>query len=156
MRLKRIESLVIRAFKVSLVLLRRYGDAGAVHENDLPAAALFLQKGRFQPVLVHGAGSVADAAFIDVGDPSGVAVDVDVRFGHVPFIALARDMLCLDESHDRVSVESGASIKYVEAWSNDGVKLRNVVCAGCGEYCAHCVDDLLLVGGEAVLLGSDG
>jgi hypothetical protein len=136
--------------------LRRRGYAGAVHEDDLPGAGLFLEEGRFQPVLVHGAGSVGDAAFIDVGDPSGVAVDVDVRFGHVPFIALARGMLALDESHDGVSVESGAHIKYVEAWSNDGVKLRNVVCAGCGEYCAHCIDDLLLVGGEARLLGSHG
>jgi hypothetical protein len=43
------------------------GDAGAVHEDDLPGASLFLQEGRFQPVLVHGAGSVRDAAFIDVG-----------------------------------------------------------------------------------------
>ena len=110
--------------------LRRRGDAGAVHEDDLPGAGLFLQEGRFQPVLVHGAGSVGDAASIDVGDPSGVAVDVDVRFGHVPFIALARGMLGLDESHDGISVESGAYIKYVEAWSDDGVKLRNIICAG--------------------------
>jgi hypothetical protein len=156
MRLKRTESLVTRSFKVSLVLLRRYGDAGAVHEDDLPDAGLFLQEGRFQPVLVHGAGSVGDAAFIDVGDPSGVAVDVNLRFGHVPFIALARGMLCLDEGHDGVSVESGASIKYVKAWGNDRVELRNVVCAGRGEYCAHCVDDLLLVGGDALLLSSRG
>ena len=76
-----------------LVLLRRHRDAGAVHEDDLPGACLFLQEGRFQPVLVHSAGSVGDAAFIDVGDPSGVAADVDVRFGYVPFIALACGML---------------------------------------------------------------
>ena len=146
------------SFKVSfvLVLLRRYGDAGAVHEDDFPDAALFLQKGRFQPVLVHGSGSFGDAAFIDVGDPSGIATDVDVRFGHVPFIALARGMLSLDESHDGVSVESGASIKYVKAWGNDRVELHNVVCAGGGEYSAHCIDDLPLVRGDAVLLGSRG
>jgi hypothetical protein len=75
-----------------LLPLRRYGDAGAVHEDDLPGPCLFLQEGRFQPVLVQGAGGVGDAAFIDVGDPSGIASDVDVRFGHVPFIALARGM----------------------------------------------------------------
>jgi len=98
----------------AVVLLSRHRDAGAVHEDDLPGASLFLQEGRFQPVLVHSAGSVGDAAFIDVGDPSCVAADVDVWFGYVPFIALARGMLGLDDSHDGVSVESGASIKYVK------------------------------------------
>jgi hypothetical protein len=74
---------------LALVLLSRHRDARAVHEDDLPAACLFLQEGRFQPVLVHGAGSVGDAAFIDVGDPSGIAADVDFGFGHVLVVALA-------------------------------------------------------------------
>jgi hypothetical protein len=60
-----------------------------VHEDDLPGAGLFLQKGRFQPVLVHGARSVGDAAFVNVGDPSCIAADVDVGFGHVFVGALA-------------------------------------------------------------------
>jgi hypothetical protein len=73
----------------AMVLWRRHGDASAVHEDDLPGTGLFLQKGRFQPVLVHGAGCVGDAAFIDVGDPSSIATDVDVGFGHVLVGALA-------------------------------------------------------------------
>ena len=85
-----------------------------MHEDDLPDAGPFFQEGRFQPVLVHGAGNVGDAAFIDVGNPSGVAPDVDVRFGHVPFITFAHGMLRLDESHDGVSVESRAAIEYVK------------------------------------------
>src|SRR6267378_689155 len=97
----------------ALVLLSRHRDAGAVHEHDLPGACLFLQEGRFQPVLVHSAGTVGDTPFIDVGDPSGVTADVDARFGYVPFIALACGMLGLDDCHDGVSVESGASIEYV-------------------------------------------
>ncbi|MEA2542307.1 MAG: hypothetical protein QOH35_3673, partial [Acidobacteriaceae bacterium] len=34
-----------------MVLLSRHGDAGAVHEDDLPGACLFLEEGRFQPSL---------------------------------------------------------------------------------------------------------
>src|SRR5580658_372307 len=140
----------------ALVLLSRYRDAGAMHEDDLPGACLFLQEGGFQPILVHGTGSVGDAAFIDVGDPSAIAADVDVGFGHVPFIMLARGMLCLDESHDGVSVESRAAIEYVKVGCNDGVEFRNIVGASGSKYCAHSIDDLLLVGGEALLLGSCG
>jgi len=93
--------------------------ARAVHEDELPGPCLFLEEGRFQPVLARGARGVGDAAFIDIGDPSGVAADVDVRFGHVPFIALARGMLCLDEGHDGVSVESSPNIEYVKIRCND-------------------------------------
>src|SRR5258708_7534713 len=99
---------------VAMLLLSRHGDAGAVHEDNLPDACLFLEEGRFQPVLVHGAGGVSDAALIDVSNPCRLAADVDVGFGHIPFEALARGMLCLDESHNGVSVESDASIIYVE------------------------------------------
>jgi hypothetical protein len=59
-----------------MVLLRRHGDAGAVHEDDLPVPCLFLQEGRFQPLLVRCAGRVGDAAFIDIGNPSGVTASV--------------------------------------------------------------------------------
>src|SRR5258708_11302601 len=90
------------------------GDAGAVHEDDLPDACLFLQEGRFQPFLARGAGGVGDTAFIAVADPSYVAGALAVPFGYVPFIALARSMLGLDEGHDGVSVELGASIEYVK------------------------------------------
>ena len=60
-----------------MVVFRCHGDAGAVHENDLPVPCLFLQEGRFQPLLVRCAGGVGDAAFIGVGNPSGVTADVD-------------------------------------------------------------------------------
>ena len=63
---------------------------------------------RFEPFLAHGAGGVGDAALIDVGNPSGDAADVDVRFGHVPFIAFPSGILGFDEGHDRVPVESDA------------------------------------------------
>jgi hypothetical protein len=52
---------------------------------QLPAR--FSRKGRFQPILLRGTGGVGDAAFIDVGNPSGVAANVDVGFGHVPLVA---------------------------------------------------------------------
>ena len=111
-----------------MFLLNRHGDAGAVHEDDLPGACLFLEKGRFQPGLIRGAGRVSDAALIDVSNPCCLAADVHVGFGHFPFVALARDVLCLDESHDGVSVEPGAYVIYVKAWRNDGVELCNIVC----------------------------
>src|SRR6266404_5920081 len=71
----------------------------------------------------------------------------------LPFIAPACGVLSFDESHDGVAVESCASIKYVKVRCNRGVELRNIVCAGCSEYCAHCVYDLALIGGEGFLLG---
>ena len=94
--------------------LRLPGDTGAVHEHDLPDASLFLQESRFQPFLVHGTGRVGDAAFIGIRNPSGVTVDANIRFGHVPFITFTRGMLGLDEDHHGASVESGASIKYIK------------------------------------------
>lgn len=111
----RMVAIVIGAsISIAVVLLKQHGDAGAVHEDDLPDACPFLQEGRFQPFLIHGAGGVCDTAFVDVGDPRGVAADVDVRFGHVPFVALARGMLGLDEGHDGFSIESGTSIEHVK------------------------------------------
>jgi len=148
----------MRSIKASMsfamIVFRCHRDAGAMHEDDLPVPCLFLQKGRFQPFLVHRAGGVSDAAFIDVGNPSHVAADVDVWFGHVPFIALARGMLGLYKCHDGFSVESGASIIYVKVCRNHGVELRNIVCSGCSEYRAHGICDLSLVGSDGFLLGS--
>lgn len=107
-------AIVIGASVSISVLFQQHGDAGAVHEDDLPDACSFLQEGRFQPFLIHGAGGVCDTALIDVGDPRGVAGDVDVRLGHVPIEALARGMLGLDEVHDGFSFESGTSIEHVK------------------------------------------
>lgn len=42
------------------VLLRLCWDTGAVDKEDLPDARLFLQEGRFQPVLFHPTGTIAD------------------------------------------------------------------------------------------------
>jgi hypothetical protein len=59
------------------VLLRCRG-TGTVDKKDLPDARLFLQKGRFQPLLLDPARSVGDAALINVrnriikGRPFGV------------------------------------------------------------------------------------
>jgi hypothetical protein len=113
----------------AMVLLRRHRDAGAVHEDDLPGACLFLEESRLQPLLVYRAGGISDPALVDVGNPSGFAADVDVGFGHVPFVTLARVMLGLDEAHDGVSVESGTSIEDIEVRPNDGIELRKIVCA---------------------------
>jgi hypothetical protein len=88
----------------AMVLLKHHGNAGAVHEDDLPVACPFFEAGRFEPILLGGTGGVGDAAFIDVGNPSSVAANVDVGFGHVPLVALARSMLGLDEGHNAVSV----------------------------------------------------
>src|SRR5260370_16299231 len=114
----------------AMVLLWHHGDAGAVHKGDLPGACLFPEKSRFQPSLVHGAGSVCDASFIDVGNPSSVAADVDIGFGDVPLVTLARNMLGLDEGHDGVSIESGASIEDIKARRHAAIALRNIVCPG--------------------------
>src|SRR5438105_645085 len=129
-----------------MVFLKLHGNAGAVHEDDLPVACPFFEEGRFEPILLRGTGGVGDAAFIDVGNPRGVAADVDVGFGHVPLVALARSMLGLDEGHNAVSVESGTSIKNVKIGGNDRIELRNIVGASGSEYRAHCIYDLLLLG----------
>src|ERR1700688_1974481 len=88
------------------MLLSCHGDASAVHEDDLPDTCLLSEEGRCQPILVHGAGSVTDAALIDVCNPCRLAADVDVGFSYVPLVTLARAVLSLDKRHDRVSVES--------------------------------------------------
>ena len=84
-----------------------------------------------------------------------MATDVDVGFGHVLVGALA-GVQGFDGSHEGVAVESHAIREDVEVWCYDGVQLRDILCACCTEYCAHRIDDLLLVGGEALLLGSCG
>lgn len=127
-----------------MVPFYRYRDTGAVHEYDLPDARLFFQEGRFQPFLISGAGGVGDAAFIDVGNPSGVAADVDVGFGYVPLEALTRCMLSLDEGYDAVAVESGATVVDVKVGRNGRVEHRNIVSQGCSEYRLHGVYDLRL------------
>jgi hypothetical protein len=68
-----------------------------VLEDDLPDATLFLQEGRLQPFLVRCTGAVADAAFVNVGDPSGVAADVDVRFLAPEFypVGIKNQLRCL-------------------------------------------------------------
>lgn len=40
--------------------------------------------------------------------------DVDVGFGHIPLVTLARGMLGLDEGHDGVPVESSTAIENVK------------------------------------------
>ncbi|MEA2262666.1 MAG: hypothetical protein QOJ51_5491 [Acidobacteriaceae bacterium] len=115
-----------------MVPLGRHRDTRAVHEHDLPEACLLLEKGRFQPILIHGAGRIIDAALIDVSNPCRLAADVDVGLGHIPFVALARGMLCLDEGHDGISIESRASVIYVKVRCNDGIELRNIIRSSCG------------------------
>src|SRR6266849_4808002 len=105
-----------------VTLWRRHRNARAVHEDDLPDASLFLEKGRFEPFLAHGARGIRDAALIDVCNPSGIPG------------------------------ESDAPVVDVKVWCNDGVELRDIVRARCSEYHAHCVYDLSLVGGEEFLL----
>ena len=135
-----------------VTLWRHCRDSRAVHEDDLPNACLFLEKDRFKPFLAQGAGGVGDAALIDVCNPSDIADDVDVRFSHVSLEAFARCMQTFDHGHDGIPVESDASIVDIKIRCDDGVELRNIVCAGCSEYRADCIHDLSLVGGEEFLL----
>jgi hypothetical protein len=53
-----------------------------------------------------------------------------------------------------VSVESGAYIKNVKAWSNDRIELRNIVGESGSEYRAHCIYDLLLFLGPSIHISS--
>jgi hypothetical protein len=46
--------------------------------------------GTFQPFLIGGAGGAGDAAFIGVGNTSGVSADVDVGIGYFRLEALTR------------------------------------------------------------------
>jgi hypothetical protein len=69
-----------------------------VHEYDFPGACLLFEEGRLQPFQISSARAVCDGAFIDVGNPSGVAPDVDVGFGYFPLEAFTRCLLSLDEA----------------------------------------------------------
>lgn len=73
-----------RSFGV--VLLKRLGDACAVHEDDLPCAPFFLQESRFQPLLVYSPGGIGYAPFVDVGDPGDLAEDYEFRV--MPFVVM--------------------------------------------------------------------
>jgi hypothetical protein len=110
------------------------------------------RKADFEPFLAQGAGGVGDAALIDVCNPSGIADDVDVGFSHVLLEAFASCMLSFHHGHDGIPVESDASIVDVKIRCNDGVELRNIIRARRGEYRAHGIHDLSLVGGEEFLL----
>ena len=136
------------------VVFRLYrGNARAVHEDNLPVACLLFEESRFQPVLLRGTGSVGNATLIDVGDPGGVAVDMHVGFGHIPLVMLARGMLCLDNGYNRVSVESGAAVKHVKVWSNDGIELCRIVCKSSSEGRPDGVYDLLLLSFRVYIFG---
>jgi hypothetical protein len=50
----------------------------------------------------------------------------------------------LDGGQNAVSVESGAYIKNVKAWSNDRIELRNILGESGSEYRAHCIYNLLM------------
>jgi len=137
-----------------MVLFWHHGNAGALREDDLPVACPSFQESRFEPILFRRTGRVGDAAFIDIGNPSGVAADVDVGFGHAPLVALARSMLGLDEGHNAISVESDTSIKKVKVWSNHRIELRNIVGEKSSEYRAHGIYDLLLFLGPSMHISS--
>src|SRR5258707_1674204 len=139
-----------------VTLWRGHRNARAVHEDDLPDASLFLEEGRFEPFLAHGARGVRDAALIDVCNPTGIAADVAVGFRHVPLVAFTRRMLGFEHGDDGIPVESDAPVVDVKVCCNAGSELRAIVRARCSEYHAHCVYDLSLVGGEEVLLRARG
>src|SRR5260370_41243483 len=102
----------------AMVLLRCHGGAGAVHEDDLPGACLFLEESRLQPLLVYRAGGICDPAFVNVGNPGGSAADVDVGSGYVPFVTLTLAALGLAEGPVGVSLESGTSIQDITTLPN--------------------------------------
>jgi len=117
---------------------------------------IFQTPSRFSRGRPSGFGGIADAALIDVGDPSSIAADMDIRLGHVPFVALAPGMLCLNKGHEGVSVESGTTVEYVKVGRNDGIELCDIVRARRSEYCAYCVYDLSLLGSEKSVLTFHG
>lgn len=98
----------------AMVLLKHHGNAGAVHEDDLPVACPFFEEGRFQPILLRGTGGVGNVTFVDVGNPSGVAANVDVGFGHVPLVALARSMLSAKVLHCSNNPRSGGQLHLLQ------------------------------------------
>jgi len=57
----------ITSFAAALLSCHR--DTRAVHEDDFPDARSLLEEGRFQPILLHGAGAICDASLIDVSNP---------------------------------------------------------------------------------------
>src|SRR5258708_33641583 len=95
--------------------------------------ACFWRKADSSHFLAHGARGVGDAALIDVCNPSGIAAHVDVGFSHVPLVAFARCMQSFDHAHDGIPVESDASIVDIKIRCDDGVELRNIVCASCSK-----------------------
>jgi hypothetical protein len=134
----------------SPLLFRR--DTGTVHENNFPGSCLLLKKGRLKPILILRAGGIRYTALVGVGHPCGITIYVDVRVGHVPLVVFTRGVLNLDEVHDRVSIESSASIEDIEVWCDHGVEHRNIVGAGRNEYRANCVCNLRLLKREGALL----
>jgi len=98
-----------------------------VHKDNLPSAGLFLEEGRFQPLPIDRSRRIGDAAAIHVGDPCGVAVNVDIWFGYIPFIALPRSMLSLDQGHDGIAVEASTSIEQVKVRCRDGVEFFKII-----------------------------
>jgi hypothetical protein len=70
---------------------------------------------------------------------------VDIRFSYIPLVLFARNKLFLDEIHDRVCGEAGASIIYIEVWRKHGLELIKVVGCGCSEDRFDSCDDLRLL-----------
>ena len=82
---------------------------------------------------MQGAGGVGDGAFVDVGDPCGVAGYVDVGLGDVPFVVFAGGLFGLDEGDDGFTGESLASVVHVEVGCDERVEFCEFVLAQVGE-----------------------
>jgi hypothetical protein len=61
-----------------MVCRRSRRHAGAVQEDNFPDTGLFLEERRLQPFLARGAGGVGEAARVDAGNPSGVAMETRI------------------------------------------------------------------------------
>src|SRR5258707_2043590 len=97
-------SATVMSFPVTL--WRRHRNGRAMHEDDLPDASLFLEKGRFEPFLAHGARGIRDAALIDGCNPSVLPAHVDDGFRHRPLLAFTRGMLGSYRGHSCSPVDS--------------------------------------------------
>ncbi len=117
-----------------------------MEEDDLPGARFFLEEGGFEPGEVLFPGGVGEGSVVGVGDPGGVAGDVDFGFGDGPDVDFSGGVGGLDEVHEGVAVEAFGSIEGVEGGGGDGVEFGEVVGGGGSVHGAEGVSYCLLVG----------
>ena len=67
-----------------------------MEEVDAPSIVVLAEHCRLQPGQFFLARGILQGATVDLGDPSGLAIDVDLWLRHVPHIDLACSVGILD------------------------------------------------------------